>query len=62
MGKHKRGIVTQNGLQTQLDKNTGKGITNVIEEIEDKVLLAKFLQTERIYEVDEDGNVVYLGK
>ena len=62
MQKHKRGIVTQNGLQTQLDKNTEKGITNVIEEIEDKVLLAKFLKTERIYEVDEDGNVIYLGK
>ena len=61
MKKDRFGEVKKVELQIQLDNNTGAGKTNVTEEIEDKVLLAKFIASQRIYEVDEDGNVTYLG-
>ena len=61
MKKDRFGEVKKVELQNQLDNNTGTGKTTVTEEIEDKVLLAKFIASQRIYEVDEDGNVTYLG-
>ena len=61
MKKDRFGEVKKVELQNQLDNNTGTGKTSVTEEIEDNVLLAKFIASQRIYEVDEDGNVTYLG-
>ena len=61
MRKDRFGEVKKVELQNQLDNNTGAGKTNVTEEIEDMVLLVKFIASQRIYEVDEDGNVTYLG-
>ena len=61
MKKDRFGEVKKVELQNQLDNNTEAGKTSVTEEIEDKVLLAKFIASQRIYEVDEDGNVTYLG-
>ena len=61
MRKDRFGEVKKVELQNQLDNNTGAGKTNVTEEIEDMVLLVKFISSQRIYEVDEDGNVTYLG-
>ena len=60
MGKDKVGIVTRTRLQTALDENTSKGVTNVDED--EEILLTTFIQSGRIYEVDKDGNIKYLGK
>ena len=60
MGRDKLGIVTKTKLQTALDENTSKGATNVEED--EEVLLTTFVQSGRIYEVDKDGTVKYLGK
>ena len=60
MGRDRAGIVTKIRLQTALDENTSEGITNVEED--EEILLTTFVQSGRIYEVDKDGNIKYLGK
>ena len=60
MGRDRAGIVTKIRLQTALDENTSKGTTNVEED--EEILLTTFVQSGRIYEVDKDGNIKYLGK
>ena len=61
MGHNKRGVITKARLQTELDNSTGKGVTDVTEEKAESILLAEFIESKRIYEVDKDGNVEYLG-
>ena len=58
--RDKFGEVTKTRLQIALDENTEKGITNV--ENDEEILLATFIESGRIYEVDKEANVTYLGK
>lgn len=59
MEKNRYGNVTKIQLQNCLDNNTGKGVTSVTE---DEDFLVIFLEPQRVYNVDQDGNVEYLGK
>ena len=55
MGKNKYGNVTQNGLEEKLNANAGDGTTKVIDNGD--TLVVKFIESNRYYEVDNDGNV-----
>ena len=52
-------IIYEYTLQKKLDNNAGEGKTNVTE---DESFIVKFIETQRVYNVDNDGNVEYLGK
>ena len=55
MGKNKYGDVTQNDLEEKLNSNAGDGKAEVIDNGD--TLVVKFIDSERYYEVDSDGNV-----
>lgn len=55
------GIVKLTSLQTSLDGNTGKGTTRVTEDEEESLLYAQYVVSGRMYEVDTEGNVEYIG-
>ena len=57
MGKNKYGDVIQNDLEEKLNSNAGDGKTEVIDNGD--TLVVKFIDSERYYEVDSDGNVEY---
>lgn len=57
--KDRYGNITKIQLQNTLDNNTGKGVTSVTE---DEDFIVTFLEPQRVYNVDQDGNVEYLGK
>ncbi len=54
--------ITQSGLQTELNKNTGEGQTEVRADVEESLLFVKFITSGRVYEVDANGNITYLGE
>lgn len=55
MGKNKYGNVTQNELEEKLNSNAGEGKTEVIDDGD--ILVVKFTESNRYYEVDSNGNV-----
>lgn len=55
MGKNKHGNIIQNELQEKLNNNAGTGKTEVINDGDN--LLVKFVNSNRCYEIDNDGNV-----
>ena len=55
MGKNKRGIVTQSKLQENLDSNAGGGKTEVYDV--GKKFEVIFIESNRYYEVNKEGNV-----
>ena len=57
MGKNKYGNITQNELEEKLNSNAGDGKTEVIDDGENFVV--KFIESNRYYKVDNDGNVEY---
>ena len=60
MGKNKYGNITQNELQEQLDKITDSGKTEVSDNGEEFEVV--FVESNRYYTVDKDGNIVEEGK
>lgn len=59
MGTNSYAIIEKDALQDQLDVITGEGKTEVYGE-SSVLLIVKFLETERLYEVDTLGNVTEL--
>ena len=60
--KSKDGIITQEGLQKELDSHTGEGKTQ-IREGETDTLIVTFIESQRHYEVDiDDGKVKQIEK
>ena len=55
MGNNKYGNIEEDELQEQLDKETGEGETKVI--IIRKKYVVQFVDSERMYRVDNNGNV-----
>ena len=55
MGNNKYGNIEEDELQEQLDKETGEGETKVI--IIRKKYVVQFVDSERMYHVDNNGNV-----
>ena len=55
MGKDKFGSITQSGLQDALDKNAGEEKTKATPNGEN--FIVEFIESNRFYEVDSDGNV-----
>lgn len=55
MGKNKYGNVTKNELEEKLNSNVGEGKTEVIDGGD--TLVVKFIESNRYYEIDGDGNV-----
>ena len=55
MGKNKYGNITQNELEEKLNNNAGNDKTEVIDDGD--ILVVKFVDSGRYYEVDNDGNV-----
>lgn len=49
------GNLKQNKLQEKLDTNTGNGATEVIDSVD--TLVVKFIEKDRYYEIDQNGNV-----
>lgn len=62
MSKNNRGIIEKTKLETELDNLTGEGVTEVTEDTEEGGYFVKFIESGRIYKVDENGNVEYLGQ
>ena len=62
MSKNNRGIIEKTKLETELDNLTGEGETEVTEDTEEGGYFVKFIESGRIYKVDENGNVEYLGQ
>ncbi len=62
MGKNKRGNIVRDELQEELDKLTGEGETIVTTDTEESGYFVKFIDSGRIYKVNIDGEVEYLGK
>ena len=60
MGNNKRGNLVQDELQEQLDKITDSGKTEVSDNGEDFEIV--FVDSNRYYNVDKDGNIVEEGK
>lgn len=57
IGKNKYGNVTKIELEEKLNSNAGEGKTEVIDDGENFVV--KFIESNRYYKVDNDGNVEY---
>lgn len=55
MSKNKYGNVTKNELEEKLNSNLGEGKTEVIDSGD--TLVVKFIESNRYYEVDDNGNV-----
>lgn len=55
MGNHQYGNIEEKELQEQLDKEAGKGKTKV--SIMRKKYVVQFINSERMYQVDNNGNV-----
>ena len=53
----KLGNITKEDLQNHLDNNTEKDKTKVYEE-DEEYFLVEFVETNRVYKVDKDGNVI----
>ena len=53
-GKDRYGNITKKNMQEYMDKNAGEGKTEVIDN--DKTLVVRFIESNRYYEVDVDGN------
>ena len=62
MQNNNRGNIVRSELQKQLDKETGEGETLVLEDTEERGYFVKFLDSQRIYRVNMDGEVEYLGQ
>ena len=60
MGNNKRGNLVEDELQEQLDKITDSGKTEVSDNGEDFEIV--FVDSNRYYNVDKDGNIVEEGK
>lgn len=58
IGKNRSGRIEKETLQSELDKYAGKGTTNVTYE---GTFLVKFIETTRMYEVDDNGDITYWG-
>ena len=61
MGKNKRGDLEQEEFQEELDRMVGEGETTVTIDLEDYNFFVRFEESKRIYKVDRNGNVEYLG-
>ena len=61
MGKNKRGDLEEDEFQNELDKILGERLATVTLDTEDYGFFVKFETSGRIYKVDIDGNVEYLG-
>ncbi len=61
MGKNKRGDLEQEEFQEELDRMVGEGETRVTIDLEDYNFFVRFEESKRIYKVDRNGNVKYLG-
>ena len=59
MENNKYGNVVKDELQRELNKNLGKGITDVLDGDNDEYIV-KFIQSERYYTVDANGDVEYI--
>ena len=61
MGKHKYGSLTQTGLSTQLEEIKNSMPTSVESDEELNLLFVTFTNSGRVYQVNSDGDVTYLG-
>ena len=61
MGKHKYGSLTKTGLSTQLDEIRNSMPTSVESDEELNLLFVTFTNSGRVYQVNSDGDVTYLG-
>ena len=61
MGKNKRGDLEEDEFQNELDKILGERLATVTLDTEDYGFFVKFETSGRIYKVDRNGNVEYLG-
>ena len=61
MGKDKYGNIKKVGLETQLEPYQTQMPTEVTEDSDLNLLYVKFTDSGRIYQIDIDGNVIYLG-
>lgn len=59
MGKNKYGNVVKSELQEELNKDLGNGITDVLDGDNDEYIV-KFIQSERYYTVNTNGDVEYI--
>ena len=62
MKKDRYGDITKTNLENVLKDMSGAGKVEITEVVEENVLLVKFIESGRIYEVDKEGNVTYLGE
>ena len=61
MGKHKYGSLTQTGLSTELEEIKNSMPTSVESDEELNLLVVTFTNSGRVYQVNSDGDVTYLG-
>ena len=59
MGKNKYGNVVRSELQEELNKDLGDGITSVLDG-DNEEYIVKFIQSERYYTVNANGDVEYI--
>ena len=59
MGKNKYGNIVKSELQEELNKDLGNGITDVLDGDNDEYIV-KFIQSERYYTVNTNGDVEYI--
>jgi len=61
MGKHKYGSLTKTGLSTQLEEIKNSMPTSIESDEELNLLFVTFTNSGRVYQVNSDGDVTYLG-
>ena len=62
MSGDRYGSLTKESLQKSLDDLIGEGKSEVTEEEEEGIFFVKFIESGRVYQVSENGEVTYLGE